>query len=447
VSAVRTLAVHLGGVLVGHLTRYPGDRTHFVVAESYLDMGPQRPVLSLSMARPNDETMTRALLLDPRHKSASVKAPPFFSNLLPEGALRRTIAQRLKTHEDRDFEFLHALGQDLPGAVVITPADEPETFSAPPGNAPGEQDAADPGGAPPMDGTALKFSLAGMQMKFSMLRDGERLVLPGRGQLGNYLVKPPSRDHEALPVVEAATMETARAAGMEVPEVRLVAPQAVEGLSAQGEVKADEPFYAIRRFDRPGQTLEALGTFGIGRIHMEDFAQVFNLWPHDKYSQVNHEMIGRTLLRYAAGLSDLKEMSRRMIFNLLMGNGDAHIKNWSLIYDHPQRPRLAPAYDLVPTVAYMARDTSMALNMGGVKRFDAVTLGTFATFLSRVGIADQVHDEVMREVRLTGQQVLTVWRDQYEARGVPGTLIQRIEAHQKRLPVVAELTAWGAATS
>lgn len=94
-NPVSTLAVWLGGVLVGHLTRYPGDRTHFVVADSYLDLGLQRPVLSLSMARPDDEATTRAWLLDSRHKSAAVKAPPFFANLLPEGALRRTIAQHL----------------------------------------------------------------------------------------------------------------------------------------------------------------------------------------------------------------------------------------------------------------------------------------------------------------------------------------------------------------
>ena len=61
-------------------------------------------------------------------------------------------------------------------------------------------------------------------------------------------------------------------------------------------------------------------------------------------------------------------MARRLVFNVLMGNGDAHIKNWSLIYDNPLRPRLAPAYDLVSTVAYTTHDTSIALNMAGVKR-------------------------------------------------------------------------------
>jgi serine/threonine-protein kinase HipA len=430
-SPVSTLAVRLGGVLVGHLTRYPGDRTHFVVADSYVDLGPQRPVLSLSMARPDDEASTRALLLDSRHKSAAVKAPPFFANLLPEGALRRTLAQRLKTHPDRDFEFLLALGQDLPGAVVISTAEAAQTEQAPSVQG-GDAGSASAVGARP-DEPALKFSLAGVQMKFSMLRRGERLVLAGQGQLGNYLVKPPSRDYEALPRLEAATMATAGAAGIEVPPFRLVAAHGVQGLPGQDGWHTDEDFYAIRRFDRPDCAQ------GVGRVHIEDFAQVFNPWPHDKYGQINHEMMGRVLLRYAGGLADLKEMSRRMVLNVLMGNGDAHIKNWSLIYDNPLRPRLAPAYDLVSTVACMAHDTSLALNMGGVKPFEAITLDTFATFLTRVGLADQVHAEVMDEVRLAGQRVLAAWRGQFEAWGVPQRLVQRLALHQQRLPLTASL--------
>lgn len=83
-NPVSTLAVQLGRVLVGHLTRYPGDRTYFVVADSYVDLGPQRPVLSLSMARLDDEAITRALLLDSSHKSASVKAPLFLPICCPK---------------------------------------------------------------------------------------------------------------------------------------------------------------------------------------------------------------------------------------------------------------------------------------------------------------------------------------------------------------------------
>lgn len=426
-NAVSTLAVHLNEVLVGYLIHYPDEKTQFVIDEGYLDLGQDRPLLSLSLARPNDEASTRALLLDSRHKLASVKAPPFFSNLLPEGGLRRTIAQRLKVHEDREFLLLRALGRDLPGAVITSPAEVQV-------NSRGRtttQPASGPAGTDLLH--ELKFSLAGIQMKFSMLRQGERLTLAGEQALGNYLVKPPSRDFEALPLVEAATMQVAQAAGIEVPEIRLVPASQIDGLPDLQAFDTGEPFYAIRRFDRPESTT------GEARIHIEDFAQVFNLRPQQKYGQVNHEMIGRTLLRYAGGLADLQEMARRMVFNVLMGNGDAHIKNWSLIYRDPTRPRLAPAYDLVPTVAYMSRETSLALNIAGVKRFADITLDSFAAFLTRVGIADQVLDSVMEAVRLAGQQVLQGWRDRFHAVQVPQRLIQRIETHQAGLPLVATL--------
>jgi serine/threonine-protein kinase HipA len=139
-------------------------------------------------------------------------------------------------------------------------------------------------------------------------------------------------------------------------------------------------------------------------------------------------MIALTLLRYAGGLADVKEMARRLALNALLGNGDAHIKNWSLIYDNPRRPRLAPAYDLVSTVAYAA-DASTALNMAGVKRFDKINLDTFAALFTRVGLRDQARDELMEEVRTTVRRVLSAWPACFTAAEVPARLTARIEAH------------------
>lgn len=419
-STVSTLEVRLNDLLVGYLTHYPDAKTVFVIDERYIEYGERRPILSLSLARPNDEPATRTLLLDDRHKTASVKAPPFFSNLLPEGRLRSRIAQRLKVHEDREFMLLSALGGDLPGAVILTSIDTPARLKRHQG----------PTAAPTAEDLhELKFSLGGMQIKFSMRRQGERYTLPGSGKLGNYIVKPPSSDFEALPMVEAATMETARAAGMDVPEVLLLPPSRIHGLPNMSGYRQGEPFYAIRRFDRPEG----------GRIHVEDFAQAFNLRAQQKYGRVNYDMIGRTLLLYAGGLSDLKEMARRLVLNVLMGNGDAHIKNWSLIYTNPLRPRLSPAYDLVSTVAYTSHDTSVALNMAGVKLFKAITLDTFATLFMRIGIVDQVLEELMEVVRSTGQQILNVWHGQYQTAGVPEPLIRNVEAHQAGLPLIKGL--------
>ncbi|WP_341646748.1 type II toxin-antitoxin system HipA family toxin [Thauera sp. SDU_THAU2] len=415
-NTVRTLEVRLGDLRVGHLTHYPDEKTVFVVSDDYIDIGAARPILTLSMARPGDESQTLTLLRDERHKSSSIKAPPFFSNLLPEGGLRSRIAQRLKVHEDREFLLLTALGHDLPGAVILAPTDTPDHLLLKRGLpiSPANDELAE-----------LKFSLGGMQMKFSMLRQGERYTLNTGGDLGNYIVKPPSRDFEALPQVEAATMETARAVGIDVPEVALVPPERIDGLPDMSGYDRGEPFYTIRRFDRPGD----------GRTHVEDFAQVFNLRPAQKYGRVNYDMIALTLMRYAGGLPDLKEMTRRLVLNVLLGNGDAHIKNWSLIYDDPTRPRLAPAYDLVSTVAYTAHDTSTALNMAGVKRFDAIGLDTFAALFTRIGLHDHAHDDLLEEVRTTVRRVLATWEGKFAEAGVPEDLTRRVGAHVLASPL------------
>ncbi|MDO5102539.1 MAG: HipA domain-containing protein [Lautropia sp.] len=476
------LAVQLAGQLVGYLSHDANERTRFDISEAYIDLGPSRPVLSLSMVRPGNEAHTLALLRDERHRSAHVKAPPFFSNLLPEGALRARIARQLKVHEDREFLLLAALGHDLPGAIELLPADRLSEQSAPHtdttapsaihGSAasrthapyPDHDHALAASAAPeasasmlsdqtakksgetksaqatltspttttdaPLsltmtDDPALRFSLGGMQLKFSMLRQGQRYTLHTAGALGDYIVKPPSVDFPALPRVEAAMIATARAVGIEVPEVFLVSADKIDGLPALPSYLADEPFYAIRRFDRhQGE-----------RVHIEDFAQVFNLRPSQKYNRANHDMIAATLLRHAGGIKDLEEMSRRLVLNVLLGNGDAHLKNWSLIYDDPQRPRLAPAYDLVSTVAYSQQDTTMALNLSGVRAFANITLDTFARLFTRIGLSDHSQASLLETVRITARQVNDAWQDVFLKTDVPTPLIQRIETHIKAMPL------------
>lgn len=100
-------------------------------------------------------------------------------------------------------DMLAALGRDLPGAVILTPA----ILAMVPDNRQGQRSAV--AGAPSVP-PEMKFSLGGMQLKFSMLRQGDRFTYPGDADLGDYIVKPPSSDYQGLPMIEAAAMETAR---------------------------------------------------------------------------------------------------------------------------------------------------------------------------------------------------------------------------------------------
>jgi serine/threonine-protein kinase HipA len=99
--------------------------------------------------------------------------------------------------------------------------------------------------------------------------------------------------------------------------------------------------YAIRRFDRAPDRKP---------IHIEDMAQVRNVYPEAKY-QGSFETLAALLYR-GRDLASLLEFTRRLAFNLLISNGDAHLKNWSLIYRDGRIPKLAPAYDLVATSVY-----------------------------------------------------------------------------------------------
>ena len=142
-------------------------------------------------------------------------------------------------------------------------------------------------------------------------------------------------------------MALARLVGMHIPAVDLVAVDAIANLPA-GIGKLRGQALSIERFDRlPDGTA----------VHIEDFAQVFGVYPADKYRNANARSIARVLVA-ETGNEDIAEFVRRLVFNALIGNGDMHLKNWSLIYRDGKTAALAPAYDFVSTVGYMGDKTA-----------------------------------------------------------------------------------------
>jgi serine/threonine-protein kinase HipA len=126
---------------------------------------------------------------------------------------------------------------------------------------------------------------------------------------------------------------------------------------------------AIERFDRAA---------GGRRIHMEDFAQVFGLFPDDKYGSRSYANIAAVLWA-ETGAEGTYEFVRRLAFSVLIGNADMHLKNWSLLYPDGRIPVLSPAYDFVSTLPYIPGDT-LALSFGGTKSLDAITLDQVRRF-------------------------------------------------------------------
>ena len=392
------LAVHLQGRRVGVLTRLAGDQQLFAFDEAYLE-DPDRPTLSLSFKGPGGSLVTR-----PRTYVARV--PPFFANLLPEGPLRRYLAKQAGVKPEREFFLLAALGGDLPGAVVVAPLDHDAGGAAPPEAAP---DSTSDDASPP----ALRFSLAGVQLKFSAIVEATGgLTIPAGGAGGSWIVKLPSVHFPAVPENEFVMLSLARAIGIDVPACRLVYVRDVQGLPADA-ARLPGKALAVRRFDR--------GAEG-ERIHMEDFAQVFGLFPDDKYERRSYANIA-AVMRAEAGEEATDAFVRRLVFSVSIGNGDMHLKNWSLLYPDGRTATLSPAYDFVSTIPYIPGE-QLALSFGESRSLDGITKDQVRRFADTAHLPASPLWEIAAE---TAQRTVEAWRQLAERDCLPPDLRAAIE--------------------
>jgi len=335
-----TLRIKLGNRLVGTITNVVTDKNIFVFDPAYVE-DEQRPVLSLSYY-----DFERKLIARPREVQR--RLPPFFSNLLPErdGVLRDYLAQRAGISPEREFPLLWLVGADLPGAVV---AEDSEGQPLPPPEEKSETREAN-------KEEVLRFSLAGVQLKFSAMgRGGKQLRIPVQGRDGKWIVKLPSPRFPKVPENEFAMMTLAREVGIEVPEFGLIPISSIGNLPAEF-AEDDANAYFIRRFDR--------GPDG-ERIHAEDFNQIYGQYPEKKYEQHGYTGMAKDIWALL-GEKGLTEFIRRVIFNAAIGNADMHLKNWSLVYRDGRTPELAPGYDYVSTMRYLP-DRGLGLPLARTK--------------------------------------------------------------------------------
>jgi len=397
----KALAVQLHGQRIGVITRLAGDRQLFAFEQRYVD-DPERPTLSLSF-----KGRGGALVTTPHTYPARV--PPFFANLLPEGPLRTYLAAHAGVKPEREFFLLAALGADLPGALVVTP--QGAAHEAPSGAVAQAGDREDDAEA------ALRFSLAGVQLKFSAIVEAAGgLTIPAGGLGGSWIVKLPAAQYPAVPENEFAMLALARAIGIRVPAHRLVRLEEIQGLPrdvANLSERRPGGALAVQRFDRgPGGQ----------RIHMEDFAQVFGMFPEQKYDRRSYANIAAVLWA-EAGPDDTYEFVRRLAFSVLIGNGDMHLKNWSLCYPDARTPELSPAYDFVSTVPYLV-DDKLALTFGGSRSLQGIAKEQVRRLADTARLPVSPVWEVVRE---TVDQVVEAWHH-LDARDVlPADLRRRID--------------------
>ncbi len=388
---INVLKLALHGRLVGYLAGFHNGRNVLSFADEFR-FDPTRPTFSLT-THPRFPRAEK-LMAEPwaRHQ----RLHPILSNLLPEGVLRELVARGLKVHVDNEFHLLSYLGQDLPGALIAEPM-EPEEV---------------PIGVLVTHCKAKavkfvkiaqenKFSLAGVQMKFSMKEREGRYNLPKGDVLGDWIIKTPSTSYEEVPVNEFTSMKLASLIGIEIPEIKLVELEKLDNLP-QISFPDEKWAFAIRRFDRAEDR----------RIHMEDFAQVLVKYPHEKYNSANYEQIARILYQFSGdGLMDVQQFARRLLANILLANGDAHLKNWSLIYPDRITPRLSPAYDIVTTSVYISGEKHFALNLGSTKAWYEVSYAHFEHWAKKSDVpwrAIRPHlDDAMDKARSLWPKALT----------------------------------------
>lgn len=389
------LGVHLldaarGAVRIGTLTRDADGAIAFTIAESYLREA-DRPIFSLSWYDPTSEEATRARLASRGDKiGLHGSLPPWFAGLLPEGALRELVLTEMGPGDHDQFDVLTRLGGDLPGAVLVTP-ETGAPASAGPLDLVSVQGfrTADPQGV-------VKFSLAGVQLKFTANADGDRLTVPGRGESGHCIIKVSSERYARLPEAEYAGMELARLLGVETAPCRLVPREAVIGIPAEMLAHGSQVL-VIDRFDR--------GPDG-ARIHIEDAGQIIGAVGDRKYTMATTETIINMVSRFSTDRrADILEAIRRIVADILIGNGDNHLKNWSFCFPAPGQVRLSPAYDIVPTVLFMPADT-LALRFVRTHHFETVDLHRFERVASFLRVDPKW---LLREVRATVERALNLW--------------------------------------
>ena len=408
-SEVTVLSVNLYGDKIGTLALVPGDKSIFGFTEDYIENN-NRPVLGLGFTDLYGQLKTEFRPYGPA-------VMPFFSNLLPEGHLRKYLAQRAAVKPEREFHLLQALGHDLPGAITIRAENiDKNQFVEAEKTGNSESDVESQ--------TLLRFSLAGVQLKFSAIAESRGgLTIPAQGVGGSWIVKLPSREFEGVPENEYSMMTIARLMGMDIPAIDLVKLDTIKNLP-EGLGTLTGNAFIVERFDRLDD-----GSL----IHIEDFAQVFDVYPKDKYKKASYANIAKVIASEAS-TQDVAEFIRRIVFNALIGNADMHLKNWSLRYLNRTNATLAPAYDLLSTTAYISDETS-SLNFSRTKRFDQLTKNELSHLANKASISDAL---VIKTAMETVEKFQQVWHSEKTNLPLNKNVVAAVERNVKKIPLVNE---------
>ncbi len=344
----RTLDVYLHRDLVGVYGQDASGKIYFRYLESWLE---KSTAVSLSHSLPlRKERFNRR------------ECSGFFGGILPEQLQRHLVAGNLGISEHNDFAMLERIGGECAGAVTLLPMGEnlPEESHTYQSLAPADfvKLLRTLPLRPLMAGEeGVRLSLAGAQTKMALHVSKDGIAIPRGGALSTHIIKPAIAHFPGIVFNEALCMSLATEIGLQAAKVEI----------GQAE---EITYLQVKRYDRK-ESLGADGLVSSQRIHQEDFCQALGITSEHKYQSEGGPTLRQSfdLVREVCSLPalGLNSLLNGVIFNYLIGNYDAHGKNFSFLYGKaPLRlTRLAPFYDLICTGVYPNLSQRMAMKIGG----------------------------------------------------------------------------------
>lgn len=371
--ADRPLNVFLHDDFAGVLRRKDNGNLQFRYDDDYVEAGGQPLSLNLPL---------RAEAFSHRDCLA------FFGNLLPEEDVRTQLALTTGISASNDYKLLERFGGDVAGAATLLPPEEkltrigldkietlsPERLDEILVDLPQRPLAADEEGE-------VRLSLAGAQSKLPVVEVENGFALPhGSGRPTTHILKPEPERFPGLVANEFFCMRLAAAAGLEVAEVDRA--ETISGL----------PYLVVTRYDRD------LTQEPVRRLHQEDLCQALGKLYIEKYQQEGGPGVVDAMALIddasAAPARDRPQLWLALVFNVLIGNCDAHGKNYSLLYDS-RAPSLAPLYDLVSTAAYDELTRRLAMSIDGARKLEEVDHAAWRRLAEEIRFAPRFLDQRM----------------------------------------------------
>jgi serine/threonine-protein kinase HipA len=323
---------------------------------------------------------------------ADDSARPFFANLLPEGEIRRLIAQRFGLSEKNDFALLEQIGGECAGAVsLLLQGESPDESRSYEELAEEElhRIITELPRRPLLAGEkGIRLSLAGAQNKLPVFMERDKVFIAERSSPSTHIIKLPIPGLEGTVENEAFCMTLAGRVGLPVPAVFIR--------------KQLDTLLVVERYDRkrdPGGEML--------RLHQEDFCQALGILPDQKYESEGGPKLSQcfSLLKdnSTRPAADQRSLLSWVIFNALIGNADAHAKNLAILYAE-KGPRLAPFYDLLCTQVYPDLAEKYAMKIGGESRPDWLQLRHWERLADELSLKKRFVLDMIQ--RMTGMVVI-----------------------------------------